>query len=228
VLLELKAVRKLHRRGSEVVAALDGVDLCLDHGEFVAVVGPSGSGKSTLLNVAGGLDTPDEGSVMLDGHDLAVMSFDERARLRRREVGFVFQLFHLLPGLSVAQNVELPLLLERRRDRRGAVIDALDRVGLAALASRYPSELSGGQMQRVAIARALVHQPRLVLADEPTGNLDSATGAAVLDALTARVRDSGSSLLLVTHDVGAVAKADRVVRLRDGRSVGATDGRVTR
>ncbi|HET9609329.1 MAG TPA: ABC transporter ATP-binding protein, partial [Acidimicrobiales bacterium] len=161
-------------RGAEHVVALDGVDLAVAAGESVAVVGPSGSGKSTLLHLAGGLDVPDAGTVRIDGRDLAELTVAERARLRRRDVGFVFQFFHLLPSLTVAENVELPLLLDRSaRAARGAVAGVLERVGVAHRAGHLPGELSGGEMQRAAIARALVAGPRLVLADEPTGNLDS-------------------------------------------------------
>jgi len=224
VLLELHAVVKHYRRGSEDVVALDGVDLSVAEGEAVALVGPSGSGKSTLLHLAGGLDVPDAGTVRVDGRDLAGLSAAERARLRRREVGFVFQFFHLLPSLTVAENVELPLLLDGRRGRaaRGAVAAVLERVGVAHRAGHLPGELSGGEMQRAAIARALACGPRLVLADEPTGNLDSATGRAVLDLLSSLVREAGTTLVMVTHDEAAAARTGRVVRLLDGRLV---DGR---
>jgi ABC-type lipoprotein export system ATPase subunit len=216
-LLELRGVAKRFRQGSEVVVALDGVDLDVDGGEHVALVGRSGSGKSTLLHLAGGLDSPDAGTVCVGGRDVARMSAGERAALRRRDVGFVFQFFHLLPTLTVAENVELPLLLDRRRDRNGDVTTLLDRLGIAHRASHLPSQLSGGEMQRAAIARALVTGPQLLLADEPTGNLDSATGELVLDTLLAAVTDSGVALLLVTHDIAAARRLGRVLRLRDGR-----------
>jgi predicted ABC-type transport system involved in lysophospholipase L1 biosynthesis ATPase subunit len=218
VLLELRHVVKRFRRGAEHVVALDGVDLAVAPGESVAVVGPSGSGKSTLLHLAGGLDVPDGGTVRIDGRDLAELTVAERARLRRRDVGFVFQFFHLLPSLTVAENVELPLLLDgSARAARGAVAGALERVGVAHRAGHLPGELSGGEMQRAAIARALVARPRLVLADEPTGNLDSATGGAVLDLLGEVVREAGTALVMVTHDEAATARSDRVVHLLDGR-----------
>jgi putative ABC transport system ATP-binding protein len=217
VLLELEGVSKRYHLGGTDVVALDSVDLAIGDGESLAVVGPSGSGKSTLLHLAGGLDRPDRGSVRLGGKDLAGMSVGERARLRRREVGFVFQFFHLVPGLSVAENVELPLLLDGRRDRAGRVRHLLERVGLAHRAGHQPSQLAGGEMQRTAIARALVAEPRLLLADEPTGNLDSATGASVLEVLLDAVSDAGCSLVMVTHDEGAAAMADRTLHLRDGR-----------
>ncbi|HEY8546357.1 MAG TPA: ABC transporter ATP-binding protein [Acidimicrobiales bacterium] len=228
-LLEMHGVAKRYRRGGEEVAALRGVDLTVEAGELVALVGPSGSGKSTLLQLAGGLDLPDEGRVVVAGRDVTSLSVAERARERRRRVGFVFQFFHLLPALTVAENVELPLLLDRRRDRGPRVRELLDRMGIAHRARHLPSELSGGEMQRAAIARALVAEPELLLADEPTGNLDSATGADVLDLLTAAVRDAGTALVMVTHDEAAAARAGRVLHLRDGRLVaadgnGAADG----
>jgi predicted ABC-type transport system involved in lysophospholipase L1 biosynthesis ATPase subunit len=228
VLLQLEKVAKHYRRGTEEVLALDGVDLAVAEGEAVALVGPSGSGKSTLLHLAGGLDVPDGGTVRLDGRDLGALSRRERARLRRRDVGFVFQFFHLLPSLSVAENVELPLLLDgagRRgggRDGRNGVRpadrvrDLLDRVGIGHRAGHLPGELSGGEMQRAAIARAVVARPRLVLADEPTGNLDSATGRGVLDLLLELVTEGGTALVMVTHDAAAAARAGRVLHLHDG------------
>jgi len=220
-LLELNGVVKHFRRGTEDVVALDGVDLTVAEGEAVALVGPSGSGKSTLLHLAGGLDVPDAGTVRIDGRDLAELTVAERARLRRRDVGFVFQFFHLLPSLSVAENVELPLLLDGRRGRaaRAAVADVLERVGVGHRADHLPSELSGGEMQRAAIARAVVGGPRLLLADEPTGNLDSATGRTVLDLLSSLVRDAGTTLVMVTHEEAAAARTGRLVRLLDGHLV---------
>ena len=196
--------------------ALAGVDVEVLPAEFVALIGPSGSGKSTLLHLAGGLDQPDSGRVLLDARDLASMSVGDRARLRRREIGFVFQFFHLIPTLTVAENVELPLILDGRRDGESAVADVLRRVDIADRAAHYPGELSGGEMQRTAIARALVSRPRLILADEPTGNLDSATGSEILDLLSAQVVDAGAALLMVTHDAGAASRATRVLALRDG------------
>jgi len=216
-LLEMQGVVKRYRRGDEDVLALAGVDLEVSAGELVALVGPSGSGKSTLLHVAGGLDVPDAGRVLVGGRDLAGLSVTERARARRRDIGFVFQFFHLLPTLSVAENVELPLLLDKRRRRGERVRALLDRVGVAHRADHLPGELSGGEMQRAAIARALVAEPALLLADEPTGNLDSATGAGVLALLTEVVAEAGTALMMVTHDEAAAALAGRVLRLRDGR-----------
>jgi putative ABC transport system ATP-binding protein len=188
------------------------VSLSLAPGEFVAIVGESGVGKSTLLNCMAGLDSWDHGSVHLQGHNLGELNDEQRALLRRRHVGFVFQAFHVLPHLDVAQNVGLPLLLLGQHDD-ARVQHMLDAVGLSGLGERLPQQLSGGQLQRVAMARALVHQPALVLADEPTGNLDPATAARVMDALLAQTRAQGSSLVLVTHSEAAAARADRVLKL---------------
>ncbi|MGA8784411.1 MAG: ABC transporter ATP-binding protein [Polaromonas sp.] len=188
------------------------VTLDVAPGEFVAIIGESGVGKSTLLNCMAGLDSWDEGSVTLNGADLGLMSDDQRALLRRRHVGFVFQAFHVLPHLDVAQNVALPLLLlEQPDDAR--VLALLEAVGLAGLGQRLPQQLSGGQLQRVAIARALIHRPSLLLADEPTGNLDPTTAAKIMDALVAQTREHGASLVLVTHSEAAAARADRRLHL---------------
>jgi ABC-type lipoprotein export system ATPase subunit len=216
-LLRLEGVRKSFRRGREEVSALDGVDLDIERGAFVALVGPSGSGKSTLLHLAGGLDSPDAGRVYLEDRDLSTLSAGDRAQLRRRQVGFVFQFFHLIPTLSVRENVELPLILDGVRKSDARVSELLEGVGLAHRADHLPGELSGGEMQRAAIARALVAKPRLLLADEPTGNLDSATGAEILDVLCKQVAEEGTALVMVTHDAGAASRAERVLHLRDGR-----------
>ena len=206
----LKIERLGKRYGESVVFSKVSLDVA--PGEFVAIIGESGVGKSTLLNCMAGLDSWDEGSVTLNGADLGLMSDDQRALLRRRHVGFVFQAFHVLPHLDVAQNVALPLLLLGEPD--DARVEALlEAVGLAGLGRRLPQQLSGGQLQRVAIARALVHRPTLLLADEPTGNLDPATAAKVMDALIAQTREHGASLVLVTHSEAAAARADRVLHL---------------
>ena len=216
MLLQVRGAVKRFDRGGERFAALDGVDLDVEAGEFVALLGPSGSGKSTLIHLSAGIDDPDEGTIALHGRALGDCSVKERAKLRRREVGLVFQFFHMLPALTVRENVELPVLLDGRRD--GDEVDRLlDAVGLSERADHLPSELSGGQMQRAAIARALVTKPTLVLADEPTGNLDSASGAAVLEVLEHNVRSAGAGMLMVTHDHAVAARADRVVHLRDGK-----------
>ena len=212
-------IKRLGKRYGESVV-FSNVSLDVAPGEFVAIIGESGVGKSTLLNCMAGLDSWDEGSVTLNGIDLGAMSEDQRARLRRRQVGFVFQAFHVLPHLDVAQNIALPLLLLNEPDdlRVQALLDA---VGLAGLGRRLPQQLSGGQLQRVAIARALIHRPGLLLADEPTGNLDPATAAKVMDALIAQTREHGASLVLVTHSEAAAARADRRLHLSaDGISAG--------
>jgi putative ABC transport system ATP-binding protein len=190
-------------------------------GEFVALLGESGVGKSTLLNCIAGLEQPDGGTLRLDGRDVLAMREDERARMRRAQLGFVFQAFHVLPHLSVAENVALPLLLlGRPGDAR--VSEVLQAVGLGELGARMPAQLSGGQLQRVAIARAVVHAPALILADEPTGNLDPATAERVLSVLVAQVKDNGAACLLVTHSEAAAQRADRVLRLTGAGVVDAT------
>ncbi len=215
-LLQFVGVSKRFHRGTEEVVALDAVDLSVEAGEFVALIGPSGSGKSTLLHLAGGLDQPDSGRILLGDRDLATMSIGERAKLRRREVGFVFQFFHLIPTLTVTENVELPLLLDGARSN-GRTSDLLERVGMGHRASHLPGELSGGELQRAAIARALVAHPQVILADEPTGNLDSATSEAVLALLAEQVVDAGAALVMVTHDRDVAARAHVVHTLYDGR-----------
>jgi putative ABC transport system ATP-binding protein len=198
---------------------LSGIELAVAGGEWVAIVGESGSGKSTLLNIVAGLDRPDRGEVRLAGEALDYGNDDALALWRRHNVGFVFQAFHLLPYLSVAQNVELPLALlgVTARERASRAAEALASVGLAAFGARRPASLSGGEMQRVAIARALVHRPRLVLADEPTGNLDEANAGAVLHCLADQVKRAGAAALMVTHSRIAASSADRVLRLAHGR-----------
>ncbi|TFV91798.1 ABC transporter ATP-binding protein [Blastococcus sp. CT_GayMR20] len=215
--LLLSRVTREHLQGDAVVHALRGVDLAVRAGELVAVMGPSGSGKSTLLHVAGGLDTPTAGSVFVEGRDLATLSASQVAAVRRRSVGYVFQDLNLLPSLSAVENVSLPLELDGVRGgmARRAAREALDEVGVGALAGRFPDEMSGGQQQRVAIARALVGPRRLLLADEPTGALDSTTGEEVLRVLRARC-EAGAAGVLVTHEARHAAWADRVVFLRDG------------
>ena len=204
-------IKNLAKRYAEV-AVFQNVTLSVAPGEFVAIVGESGVGKSTLLNCMAGLDSWDEGSVILKGIDLGSLPDDQRALLRREHVGFVFQAFHVLPHLDVSQNVALPLLLLGQHDDE-RVEAMLQAVGLAGLGKRLPQQLSGGQLQRVAIARALVHRPGLLLADEPTGNLDPTTAAKVMDALILQTREHGASLVLVTHSQAAASRADRVLYL---------------
>jgi lipoprotein-releasing system ATP-binding protein len=216
--LSLRGVHHGYERAGERIDVLRGADLDVRAGELVAIVGRSGSGKSTLLHVAGGLVTPAAGTIAVGGRSLESMKARERAVLRRRTIGFVFQFFHLLPHLSVRDNVALPLLLDgaRTSEARARADAVLDAVGLADRAAHLPSELSGGQLQRSAIARALVTEPEVVLADEPTGNLDATTAAEVLDLLVAQVRDRDVALVLVTHDAVSAARADRTLHLLDG------------
>jgi putative ABC transport system ATP-binding protein len=221
--LELRDVSRVHGSGDTAVHALRGVSLEVDEGELVAVMGPSGSGKSTLLNLAGGLDAPTSGEVLVEGTDLAGLSRHALAAVRRRSAGYVFQDLNLIPALTAAENAALPRELDgvKARTARRQAIHALEDVGMDELADRFPDELSGGQQQRVAIARALVGPRRLVLADEPTGALDSTTGEMVLRLLRARC-DAGASAVLVTHEARHAAWADRVVFLRDGTLVDET------
>lgn len=207
-----------HRHGAHVVPALRGVSLRIAEGELVAVTGPSGSGKSTLLHVLGGLDVPDEGRVVIAGHTLGALSDDALTVFRRRRIGVVFQAYNLLPTLTAAENVALPLLLDDvpRRAIDARVAEALKAVGMLARRSHRPAELSGGEQQRIAVARALVVEPALILADEPTGSLDSRTAAEVLDLFREAARARGRTILMVTHDRDAAAVADRELHMVDG------------
>ncbi|WP_196812093.1 ABC transporter ATP-binding protein [Nocardia sp. CNY236] len=219
VILELSGVTKTYRVGGQPVRALDGVDLRIMDGEFTSIVGPSGSGKSTMLHMLGALDGPDSGSIRFRGIEIGALSEEQQADFRRHRVGFVFQFFNLLPTLTAWENVAVPKLLDGTglRKAKPRAMELLDLVGLVDRADHRPAELSGGQMQRVAVARALIMDPPLVLADEPTGNLDSKTGAGILD-LFAGIARSGSSVVMVTHDlVGTASHCDRVVTLLDGR-----------
>ncbi len=218
--VSFRAVTKVYA-GGQAVVALDGVDLEVPPGQFLALVGESGSGKSTLLHLTGGIDRPSSGEIRVAGASVGALPERELVLFRRREVGLVFQFFNLLPHLTVGENVELPRRLDGRSDAPERAADLLERVGLSARAGAHPYELSGGQMQRVAIARALVTGARLLLADEPTGNLDSRNGEAVLSLLDEVRRERGVTLLLATHSAAAAARADRVVHLKDGRVLGA-------
>ena len=219
-LIELKDVYKISPMGDETVHALDGVSLSIDQGEFVAIVGSSGSGKSTAMNIIGCLDVPTSGSYHLGGVDVSTMDDDQQAEIRNKMLGFIFQQYNLIPKLSVLENVELPLLYagvpaEERRDR---AIRSLERVGLADKWKHLPSQLSGGQQQRVSIARALAGSPSVILADEPTGALDSRTGREVLSFLKQLNRE-GDTVVLITHDNSIAVRADRIIRLQDGRII---------
>jgi putative ABC transport system ATP-binding protein len=215
--IELRGLTKRLPSGDRMLTILDRIDLAVDPGEFVAILGPSGSGKSTLLGLMAGLDRPTEGQVLVEGAPIQDLSEDALALLRRKAIGFVFQSFQLLENLTARENILLPLELlddpeaERRTDA------LLGEVGLAARGHHYPAQLSGGEQQRVALARAFAPRPRILLADEPTGNLDTATGAVILDLLSRLRRESGTTLVLVTHDPSVAALADRSVHLRDGR-----------
>lgn len=217
-MIALEGIRKTYKQGGNEIRALDGIDLTIGRGDNVAIMGPSGSGKSTLLNVLGALDKPDSGSYRFENEDVALLDDDGASRLRNRRIGFVFQSFHLLPRLTVLENVLLPLRysedLDSGADARAR--NLLGRVGLAERIDHRPGELSGGQMQRAAIARALVMQPPLLLADEPTGNLDSRSAADVL-ALLEELNREGQTLVIVTHDPEIATRAHRSVHLRDGR-----------
>lgn len=223
-MLRLSDVSKSYRAGPARIAALHGVSLAVETGAFAAVCGPSGSGKSTLLNLIGLLDRPDTGSIHLAGQPVDSASRAEAARLRNRRIGFVFQSFQLLARLTAWQNVALPLLHRGvpRAERRERALAMLDRLGLAGRAGHRPSELSGGQCQRVALARALIGAPGLVLADEPTGNLDSATAAGAMDLLAEINREMGVTLIMVTHDRALAARCGRVIDIKDGRVAGDT------
>ena len=216
-LIRLRNVRKIYPMGAEAVHALDGVSLDIYPNEYVAVMGPSGSGKSTLMNMIGCLDTPTDGTYHLRGHNVGEMEDDELASIRNREVGFVFQTFNLLPRVNCMQNVELPLIYsgKTRAQRRQMAAKALDQVGLSDRVTHKPNELSGGQRQRVAVARALVNNPALVLADEPTGNLDTRTGDEIM-LLFESLHRRGNTLMVVTHEEQVARHARRIVRLRDG------------
>ena len=214
--LRLEAVSKVYGSGDAAVRALDQVDLGVQQGDFVAVMGPSGSGKSTLMHIVGCLDVPTEGSYWFAGEDVSVMSESDLARVRNRRIGFVFQQFQLLTSMSAWRNVELPLLYRSARDRRTTALRALEQVGLGDRVEHKPTELSGGQQQRVAIARALVTDPDLILADEPTGNLDSASSREVL-AILRDLNAFGRTVVLITHDPNVAAVARRVVLMSDGR-----------
>ena len=227
-MIELAGVSKTYEKGATVVRALDQVSVTIDEGSFVAIVGPSGSGKSTLMNIVGLLDRPDDGVYRLDGRDVGGLDADTLAELRNARVGFVFQSFHLLPATTALENVELPLVYSDRSDISGLGMAALRTVGLEDRAGHTPGELSGGQQQRVAIARALVNEPDVILADEPTGNLDSESGREILSIFQDLHRD-GKTIILISHDESVAELADRKVRIVDGRIVAddAVSGRRT-
>jgi putative ABC transport system ATP-binding protein len=216
--IETRNLQRRYRMGGELIYALRGVDLLIDHGEYVAIMGPSGSGKSTLMNMIGCLDSPDEGEYWLNGKLVSAMKDRELAKVRNKEVGFVFQTFNLLPRANALHNVELPLIYAglRRRERLKRAEQALEQVGLKERMSHRPSEMSGGQRQRVAVARALVTEPSILLADEPTGNLDSTTSQDIMQ-LFGELHSTGHTILLVTHEADIAAHARRVIQFLDGK-----------
>ena len=225
-LIEFKDVYKIYQMGDSEVRAVDGISMTVNKGEFLAIVGQSGSGKSTCMNIIGCLDVPTSGSYFLDGKDVSHMTDDEQAEIRNKKLGFIFQQYNLIPKLNVRQNVELPLLYAGISEKEQAerAMKALDRVGLCDKAKNMPSQLSGGQQQRVSIARALAGNPSIILADEPTGALDSRTGKEVLSFLQ-KLHKEGNTIVLITHDNNIAAQAERVIRVHDGKVVydGAPD-----
>ena len=217
-MLTSESLTQVYLSGGRELTVLREVSFQIPAGEFLAIVGPSGSGKSTLLGLLAGLDRPRSGRVILDGQDLSTLTEDGRARLRGEKVGFVFQSFHLIPTLTARENVQVPLEL-RGEDARGRADELLERVGLAARAHHYPAQLSGGEQQRVALARAFSNRPRILFADEPTGNLDAATGQSVIELMDQLNRELGTTLILVTHDTDLAGRARRMIRLMDGQVV---------
>ena len=218
-MIQLRGVSKTVMSGDRPLTILHPLDIAIPTGQFVAIVGPSGSGKSTLLGLLAGLDAPTSGEITVDGSDITTLSEDRLAKLRGEKIGFVFQFFHLVPSLTALENIQVPMEIAGRRDASARGKSLLDEVGLADRGHHYPSQLSGGEQQRVAIARALANDPPILLADEPTGNLDSATGRYILDLLLGVHRSRKTTLILVTHDAELAALADERIVLRDGRRV---------
>ncbi len=219
-IIEVSGLQKSITNGGRTVEILRGIDLAVPKGQFIAIMGPSGSGKSTLLGLLAGLDSATAGSIRLDGEEITGLAEDELARVRGRKIGFVFQSYQLIPTLTALENVLLPLELAGSSDGRARALELLDAVGLGARQEHYPVQLSGGEQQRVAIARAFIGRPPVLMADEPTGNLDSSNGAHVLELLLALNQREGTTLVLVTHDESLAAHAGRILRLRDGRIAG--------
>jgi len=218
--ITITGLKRYFRMGDSVVKALDGLDLTIEEGELLCLMGPSGSGKSTLLNLMGGLDTPDAGSIVVDGQEIATLDENELAVYRQRQVGFVFQTFNLIPTMTALQNVEYPMIFAGipREERRERAVRLLTELGLSDRMTHKPTELSGGQQQRVAVARGLINRPAILLGDEPTGNLDSKTGEEILEML-ARLNEGGQTLVLVTHDPRVSGYASRTIHMLDGRVV---------
>ncbi len=224
VLIECRGLTREYRKGGQVIRPLDGLDLAVPRGDFLALMGPSGSGKTTLLNLIAGIDSPTRGELIVDGADIGTLSRRRLAAWRARHVGYVFQLYNLVPVLTAYENVELPLLLHplTRRQKHDRVVTALERVGIADRRGHFPSQLSGGQEQRVAIARAIVTDPAVIVADEPTGDLDKASARAVMELLRELNRESGKTVIMVTHDPKTTEYASRTLHLEEGRLAGGS------
>lgn len=220
--LEAKGLNKIYRRGSEKIYALKDVDFSVNQGEFVSIIGPSGSGKTALLNVLGCLDTPTSGSLQLNGTEIRGLKESDLVKLRRDNIGFVFQQFYLMPTLTAKENIELPLLFSRKDGNNNKIDRVLDMVGLSDRGDHLPSQLSGGEMQRVAIGRALINDPKIILADEPTGNLDSVTSQMIFE-LFQKLNRQGMTMIIVTHNLDLAKKAQKMYTLRDGQIVGCDD-----
>jgi putative ABC transport system ATP-binding protein len=221
-IIEAKKLCKVYRRGREEIHALKNIDFCLRAGEFVSMIGPSGSGKTALLNMFGGLDTPSSGSLKLNGIEIAGQKERDLVRLRRENIGFVFQQFYLVPTLTARENIELPLLFSKKNGNKNRIDEVLQMVGLADRGDHLPGQLSGGEMQRVAIGRALINDPKIILADEPTGNLDSVTSEMIF-GLFSELNKKGLTLVLVTHNLDLASRAEEMYTLRDGRIVGCEE-----
>ena len=219
-ILKVENLRKEYGDGNNKVIALDGVNLEIERGEFVAIVGPSGSGKSTLLHIIGGVDSPDDGKIYIDGNDISKYSSKELAYFRRRKVGLIYQFYNLIPNLTVRHNIELPIKLDKRKINQDEFSDIVNKLGIESKLNSFPSELSGGQQQRVAIARSLIYSPSLVLADEPTGNLDRENSREIIEILKYFNRTLKQTIIVITHDESIALEAERVITIVDGKIVG--------
>lgn len=219
-ILKVESLRKEYGEGNNKVIALDGVDLQIERGEFVAIVGPSGSGKSTLLHIIGGVDSPNDGKVYIDGNDISQYSSKELAYFRRRKVGLIYQFYNLIPNLTVRHNIELPLKLDKREINEEELLDIVKKLGIESKLDSFPSELSGGQQQRVAIARSLIYDPSIILADEPTGNLDRKNSKEIIEIFKYFNRTLKQTIILITHDEEVALEANRIITIVDGKIVG--------
>ena len=219
-ILKVENLRKEYGEGNSKVIALDGVDLTIERGEFIAIVGPSGSGKSTLLHIIGGVDSPDDGKVYIDGNDISKYSSKELAYFRRRKVGLIYQFYNLIQNLTVRHNIELPLKLDKRKINQDEFSDIVNKLGIESKLDSFPSELSGGQQQRVAIARSLIYNPSIILADEPTGNLDRKNSKEIIGIFKYFNRSLKQTIILITHDEEIALQANRIVTIVDGKIVG--------